>query len=227
MFRKSAIMAALVCFFISQSFAQKFELITPPILDLGSVPEDSIAQGTIEFMNGGDSTLIIGRIQTSCGCTVADLKKREYAPGEKGEIDVQFNTRGYTGMARKSVMISIDQGSPARVKVELQTNVIPLLEIDPSFVNFQDVTLGNKVIHRNLKLQNNYPDSLKVTDMETNIADLEISPRSFVLKPGAYLDVDLSILPEKEQRINGYIDVKVVGPVSRFKRIPVFISVNP
>jgi hypothetical protein len=227
MIRKSSIIAFLVFFFVSQSFSQKFELISPPILDLGSVTEDSIAHGTIEFMNGGDSTLIIGGIQTSCGCTVADLKKREYAPGEKGEINVQFNTRGYTGMARKSVMISIDQGSPARVRVELQTNVIPLLEIDPSFVNFQDATLGNKKIHRNLKLQNNYPDSLKVTDIETNIAGLEISPRSFVLKPGAYLDVDLSFLPKKEQRINGYIDVKVVGPVSRFKRIPVFISVNP
>jgi hypothetical protein len=227
MIRKSAIMVAFVFCFISQSFSQKFELISPPILDLGSVPEDSIAHGTIEFMNGGDSTLIIGTIRTSCGCTVADLKKREYAPGEKGEIDVQFNTKGYSGMARKSVMIYIDQGSPARAEVKLQTNVIALLEIDPSFVNFQDVTLGKQKIHRSLKLQNNYPDTLKVKDIETNLSGLDISPRSFVIKPGAYQDVDLSILPDKEQRVNGYIDVKVINPVIRFKRIPVFISINP
>jgi hypothetical protein len=178
-------------------------------------------------MNGGDSTLIIGTVRPSCGCTIADLKKREYASGEKGEIDVQFNTRGYSGMARKSVMIYIDQGSPARVEVKLQTNVIALLEIDPSFVNFQDATLGNQKIHRNVKLKNNYSDTLKVGDIETNISGLDISPRSFVVKPGAYQNVDLSILPEKEQRVNGYLDVKVIDPVIRFKRIPVFISVNP
>ncbi len=227
MIRKSASIAAVLLFFVIQSFAQKFELLSPPIVDLGTVVEDTIAQGTIKFINAGDSTLIIGRIQTSCGCTVAELEKREYAPGDKGEITMQFNTKGYSGMARKSVMINIDKGSPARVRVELQTNVKPLLEVDPSFVNFQEASLNDKEIQQNLKLQNNYTDTLKVSDMETNIPGLEIFPKNFLLLPGASENIHLIFVPDKEQRLNGYIDVKVEQPVSRLKRIPVFINVNP
>ena len=42
-----------------------------------------------KFKNTGTDTLKIGKIHTTCGCTVAKLSKKNYQPGESGAIEVK------------------------------------------------------------------------------------------------------------------------------------------
>lgn len=208
--------------------AQIFDLITPPILNMGTTIEDTVVSGIIKFKNTGDDILKIGRIQTTCGCTVAELSKTEYAPGERGEIEVYFNTKGYGGtLARKSVMIHMEQGTPARVRVDIQTEVKALLEVEPRFINLQDLSLTTDTLEQSLTITNNYNRDMAVTDLYTNIDDLDISVDEFTLKPGDSQNVVIRPIMNKPIRVNGYIDIRISEPVERTKRVPVFIKLDP
>ena len=66
-------------------------------IDIGYVDEGQAVQISFKFENVGDELLIIKKINTSCGCLRKRLKKREFEPGEKGKIDIIFNSQGKLG----------------------------------------------------------------------------------------------------------------------------------
>ncbi len=57
-------------------------------------PLDKSVVAKYRFTNVGSSTISIKDVRTSCGCTTAALEKWEYAPGESGEIEANFQFAG-------------------------------------------------------------------------------------------------------------------------------------
>lgn len=91
--------------------------------DFGKMKEDSEGLFDIEFKNIGDSSIVINKVRSSCGCTVPSWPKKPIEPGEKGVIKVQYNT-ALTGTFMKSVNIySNAKNSP--VKLIVKGNVVP------------------------------------------------------------------------------------------------------
>jgi len=210
---------------ISTSLSQEFKLLSPVILDLGAIKEDSVVSGQIRFTNSGDKPLKIGRIQTSCGCTATQLDKLIYQPNEEGSIEVRFNSKGYSGLVRKTVTIFIEEGTPSSARVTLQVVVKPQLEINPAFVDMQDIPFKDSSVKRTLVITNNYDQNLVVDKITTNIKTLTIKPTQFVLKPGSSQTLDLKYQPVSEGRNDGYIEIEFKKPVEKMKRVPVFIKV--
>ena len=60
---------------------------------------------TFRFKNIGQSNLIISSAQGSCGCTVPQWPKEPIKPGEKGEIEVVFNSEGKSGLQNKTITL--------------------------------------------------------------------------------------------------------------------------
>lgn len=60
--------------------------------DLGTLQRGEIAEYAFYFTNTGDGMLIIKDVVTDCGCTAAETKQTEYAPGEEGVIRIRLNT---------------------------------------------------------------------------------------------------------------------------------------
>jgi hypothetical protein len=204
--------------------AQKFELVTSPVLDLGTAYEDSSLEGRIIFKNNGDKPMTIGDIRTSCGCTVAQLEKLRYYPGEEGQISVRFNSKGFSGVARKSVTIYVKEGTPANVRVILQANIKSKVEIEPSFVDFQDIKLSDASPIRNIEVKNNMQSSITIAEVKTNLKSLEIKPKKFEVKPGSSQMVEIKLILDKEEKRTGYLIVKIDKPSQMTKRIPVFVK---
>ena len=100
---KNIIISAVLFILSVNLWSNNFKLLTPEVLDLGEISEDKISEGIIRFKNVGDTPMKIERVRASCGCTVVDLNKLEYSPGEEGEIRVQLNTKGFSGTTRKSI----------------------------------------------------------------------------------------------------------------------------
>ena len=59
-----------------------------------------------EFTNSGDEPLIIDNCKGSCGCTVPKCPKEPIQPGEKGQIEVKFNSKGKKNQQTKKVTIN-------------------------------------------------------------------------------------------------------------------------
>jgi hypothetical protein len=206
--------------------AQEFELLTPRVMDFGSVMQDSVIRGKIQFVNSGDSPVVISRVHTSCGCTAANLDKLEYQPGEAGEVDIQFNTKGFSGAVRKYVTISLTQGQPSNTRVVLQAQIKTPIDIEPAFIDLQNILLEDSENERFISVTNNTKDPLIVEEIKTNIKDLEIFLNSVTLQPGSKEKIKVSYNPSRLGRNDGYIDLVINSPMNIVKRIPVFINVK-
>jgi hypothetical protein len=67
------------------------------VYDLGEVGQGTKNTCEFSFTNTGRSLLKIGNISRTCGCTVFQLDKKEYAPNETGVIKVSYTAGKSTG----------------------------------------------------------------------------------------------------------------------------------
>lgn len=211
----------------SAARSQEFKLLTPTVLDLGTVPSDTIVEDVIRFKNSGDAPLRIKNIRTSCGCTVVEPRKMVYQPGEEGALTVRFNTKGYSGTTRKSINIYLEEGNPSNIRVLLQASVKPQIEIVPRFINFQEISLGQKVVRKSFRVGNNTRRMLVAKSLRSDNPDLKIEPTQFTLPPDSSQTIRVSYTPQKVGRKNSLILLDVVKPFKSEQRIPVFVNVVP
>lgn len=80
--------------------------------DFGECTEGDKVVKTIEFTNTGKLPLVIKNAFGSCGCTVPTFDKEPIAPGEKGKIEIVFDSTRKPGSNTKSVMIEANTNPP-------------------------------------------------------------------------------------------------------------------
>jgi len=74
--------------------------------NFGTVDEGDTILHKFKFVNTGDAPAIISDASTSCGCTVPIYPKKPIKPGEKGIIEVMFNTKGKLLEQKKSITLT-------------------------------------------------------------------------------------------------------------------------
>jgi hypothetical protein len=74
--------------------------------DFGVISQGEKTTHTYRFKNTGKSDLVIVRVEGSCGCTVMKgWPKHPIKPGEKGKIDVIFDSVGKKGIQNKTISV--------------------------------------------------------------------------------------------------------------------------
>ncbi len=212
---------------LNPGFSQKFKLLTPPILDLGTVPGDSVASGVIRFKNAGEQPMTISKVNTSCGCTAASLEKYTYQPGEEGELPVEFNTKGYRGTTRKSVTITMENASPSAVRVVIQATVRPKVAIEPAYVDLQKISMQDGKVVRTVTITNNM--KREITGKVDRVVNdrIRVEPEIFTVAPDSAATLTIFYTPLKSGRDNGSIGLKFSKPENMKKNVPVFVNVIP
>lgn len=71
----------------------------------GSIKEGEIVRHHYAFINTGEEPLIITGAVPSCGCTVPAYPKTPVLPGDKGEIEIEFNSANQKGKVHKNIII--------------------------------------------------------------------------------------------------------------------------
>jgi len=72
---------------------------------------DTRAEAVFPFTNSGEEPVTITRMTSSCGCTVPELEKRTYAPGEGGEITALFTFGSREGRQLKRITVESRAGN--------------------------------------------------------------------------------------------------------------------
>lgn len=75
------------------------------VFDFGNIMEGDVVEHVFKFKNTGNNPLIISKATGSCGCTVPEWPRDPIAPGQTGEIQVKFNSKGKEGEQDKRVTI--------------------------------------------------------------------------------------------------------------------------
>lgn len=97
-------------------------------IDLGRIPQGSIAEGKMRFRNTGNSDLQITRIFSECGCTVPYYSTDPIPPGGEGEIKVRFKSKSRpTGMFYKTLRIRSNADN-TRVNLTVRGRILPASE---------------------------------------------------------------------------------------------------
>ena len=103
-------------------------------VELHPATTDKEAVGHFKYQNTGSKPVRFKSVHTSCGCTVAQTRKEEVAPGEKGEITATFKIGDRTGTQVKTVTVDTDDPVNATTVLTLKAVIPQELEINPTFV---------------------------------------------------------------------------------------------
>lgn len=90
--------------------------------DFGSIDEGEKVTHIFKFENTGKEPLVISNAQGSCGCTVPQYSKKPIAPGETGEIKVQFDSKGRPGKQSKTVTVTANT-DPVTTTLQITADV--------------------------------------------------------------------------------------------------------
>lgn len=85
--------------------AQEFKFETE-VIDYGKIAQGSEGKRVFEFTNVGDAPLIITDVRSTCGCTVPKKPEKPIMPGEKGEIEVSYDTKRIGGFSKAITITS-------------------------------------------------------------------------------------------------------------------------
>ena len=80
--------------------------------DFGTITDGEKVSHTFAFTNDGDEPLILSNAKGSCGCTVPVWPREPIAPGESGEVTVEFNSKNKKGKRNQKVTITANTNPP-------------------------------------------------------------------------------------------------------------------
>jgi hypothetical protein len=105
-----------------------------PAHDFGEAPSGAKLEHVFVLRNAGDEPLRIDRVQPSCGCTVAEVSRREVEPGGQFEIKGVLDLTGRRGPQPKNILVY--SNDPARPQFRLDFHAMAVVELDlqPAFL---------------------------------------------------------------------------------------------
>jgi len=86
--------------------------------DFGTIDQNTTNDFVFKFTNTGTEPLIISNATGSCGCTVPQYPKEPIAPGEEGEIKVQYKPGTQKGNQNKTVTVTANN-EPNQTKINI------------------------------------------------------------------------------------------------------------
>lgn len=110
----------------------------PPILQLGTVRQETEVEGKVIYQNRGPTTIRIDRVKTSCGCTAPELTSNVLEPGESGELKVKFRAGANRGTSEQSIKLYI-AGQESPTVLPVTANIDPTIVVTPGVVELKTI----------------------------------------------------------------------------------------
>jgi hypothetical protein len=90
--------------------------------NFGSVKEGNIVTHVFRYKNTGQNPLMISKTDVTCGCTVSNFQLESVAPGNDGEMAVEFDTKGKFGIQQKNITVH-SNALPEAVTIGIEADV--------------------------------------------------------------------------------------------------------
>jgi len=190
--------------------------------DFGSVGPGTNNLCEFRFTNTGNSTLKIGEIVNTCGCTPFALEKKEYAPGESGTLKVGYLSDQLSGQTTKQLVVHSNDRANPEITLAVKANIMIQVEYEPKTLNLLLKQENANCPELTLTSIDGQPFSITSFKSTANCITADFDPSEtatkFVLQP----KVDMEKL---EKTLNGRIEIDLTHP--ECKTISVGISTLP
>lgn len=98
-------------------------VVDPNEWDFGRIEQGEVAKHVFVYKNDSGADLNIKGTNASCGCTASKVDKQKLAPGEEANLEVAFNSFGYSGEVQQYVYMNTDSRDNPVVKFTIKANV--------------------------------------------------------------------------------------------------------
>lgn len=197
-------------------------------VDFGEIDTGKVVDLTFKFKNAGDETLIITSINSSCGCTVPKIEKKEYQPGEKGVIPVKFNSKGLSGSVVKTVVVFTNDKNNLNTTLKIKGTVVlkdfATIQLEPEHVDFAVVEAG-KEYSRDIKIKNSGTIDLKVLEV-THSPQVYLLFDKDVVEPGGEIVFKVVFTPKQLGRFASFMRLRTNAHRQGLKIIKVSAEVK-
>jgi len=191
--------------------------VESPVHDFGKVGPGKQYSCEFKFKNIGNDTLKIKRIQSTCGCTVPQLKKKTYAPGESGTVNVTFRTPTREGKTSKRLYILSNDKKKAKFGLTVKATVELKIDFKPKSLNLSLKAENADIKPITIKSKDGQAFAIKGFASSRNVITADFDPKveatEFVLEP----KIDIEKL---KKNLKGNIRIDVTHPQSSQINIP-------
>ncbi len=157
------------------------------IYDYGEIGAGTRNSCKFDFKNTGESLLRISNVNAPCGCTVPQLAKKEFAPGESGTLTVIYRPGNSAGTATKRLYVNSNDKAKPRVGLTIKAKVVMKVDHSPERLNLLLKGENAGCPEITLKSRDNLAFAItgfkSTGDSITADFDPSVKAASFVLKP--------------------------------------------
>ena len=160
--------------------------------DTGEILDTGLGRVAFLFRNTGSGPLTITQVKPSCGCTIPELAKKTYMPGEQGSLDVTFDPKGKRGAIARSITIFTDSDLTPSTSLVVRSLVKPVIIAEPMILPFEAATKGTSTT-KDFQVYGRI-DGFKVTRAtidDKNTFGIEIIDGGLVEKDGEMLTLQI------------------------------------
>jgi len=161
---KQFLIGAILALFVAHLNGFGLEWDTRHV-SIAATPEQDSVEALFAFTNNSNQTVTIRSIRSSCGCTVPELQKREYLPGESGEIRALFTFGTRTGQQKKTITVITDESEGERTDLLLEVSIPQLIQIKPFYVFWRK---GDTPDTRTIELRVSDPGMIRPVSIKAN-----------------------------------------------------------
>jgi len=188
-----------------------------PVYNFGVMGPNQKKSGEFKFKNIGDGILKINKIKSTCGCTVPQLKKKTYAPGESGAIQVTFRSSTRQAPTTKHLYIESNDSKKPKYELTIKAQVKVNISVNPAKIDLSIIKENAGAGPITITSKDGKPFAIKSFASSKDIITAEFDPAAesteFVLEP----KVDIEKL---KKLLKGSIRINVTHPSSGLVTIP-------
>lgn len=182
-------------------------------IDFGKVGQGKVVDLVYPFTNKGNSTLQIGQIHTSCGCTAATTSLKSVNPGQSGKITAKFNSGSFRGKIAKTISVETNDTKNPHMVLTVTGYVVPAVEAFPGVINFGKLKKGRK-FQQTVVVKPQAGTTVTIKNVESRQDFVKVGkPRKSTKVTGAWeipVTIDASTAPVG--RRSEYINIRTDAP---------------
>lgn len=89
------------------------------------------------FKNAGKNVIAATKLENSCACTVSELEKNVFSPGESGVIKGTLDAGSRSGIQEKEIVLYTDNPDQDRIRLLLRVKTTSPFEIKPRLLYWE------------------------------------------------------------------------------------------
>ncbi|MHC4387061.1 MAG: DUF1573 domain-containing protein [Planctomycetota bacterium] len=186
--------------------------------DFGEVGPKETVTCEFKFINTGDDVLRVGQPNSPCPCTVAELTKTKYAPGESGVVTItEYEVPEHEGPARQSLIVPTNDKEKGTVTLTVRAKVVRKVVFSPKDLKIllrDEDTVCPEITLRSIDGRLFAIKNFKST---TSTMTCEYDPSAMAKKHVIRPKLDLKGF---YKRVRGHVDIELTHPGCKTVEIP-------